>query len=179
MKKLHWRSLFLMVLLALLVMSAACSKKVMENQAATEPAVQPEPEPQVAEPAPEPVPVEAAPQDDGRDAFTATIIHFDFDSAALQPEAQELLRAKAQWLQGNSGMVTVRIEGHCDERGTEAYNLALGARRAEAVKQFMADMGIDATKLETTSYGEEKPLDSASNEAAWARNRRVAFGILP
>ena len=73
--------------------------------------------------------------------------------------------------------VTVTIEGHCDERGTNEYNLALGDRRAESAKRFLTDLGISATRLTTVSYGEERPVDPRHNEEAWAKNRRAHFVI--
>jgi len=73
--------------------------------------------------------------------------------------------------------VTITIEGHCDERGTNGYNLALGERRAESVKTFLADLGLEQSRLETISYGEERPLDRGHGEADWARNRRAHFLI--
>jgi len=103
-------------------------------------------------------------------------IHFDFDSSALQPMAREVLQRKADFL---FEMVdaSIIIEGHCDERGTEAYNIALGDRRAESAKAFLVDIGIDPSRLTSISYGEERPVDSASNAEAWAKNRRVHFVI--
>ena len=110
------------------------------------------------------------------EAFVNDDIHFDFDSSTLTPEAQEILKKKAQWLQDNPEKTTT-IEGHCDERGTNAYNLALGDRRAASAKAFMVDLGISASRLTTISYGEERPLDPGHNEAAWAKNRRDHFTI--
>jgi peptidoglycan-associated lipoprotein len=103
-------------------------------------------------------------------------VYFDFDDATLDEMAQELLRQKAMWLQENADTAVV-IEGHCDERGTNAYNLALGERRAEAVKTFLMDLGISEARLTTISYGEEKPVDMGQNEEAWAKNRRAAFAL--
>lgn len=107
-----------------------------------------------------------------RNMFMNEDIHFDFDSAIILFSAQDLLKEKARWLQENSD-VTVIIEGHCDERGTSAYNLALGDRRAESVKTFLIDLGIASSRLTTISYGEERPVDDASTEEAWAKNRRA------
>ncbi len=101
-------------------------------------------------------------------------IYFDFDDANLSEQAQELLKQKAMWLQDNPD-ATVTIEGHCDERGTNAYNLALGERRAESVKAFLVNLGISDMRLTTISYGEEKPIDMGHDEEAWAKNRRAAF----
>jgi len=109
-----------------------------------------------------------------REAFVNENIHFDFDKSTLTPAAREILRAKAMWLRDNADTAVV-IEGHCDERGTTEYNLALGDRRAKAAKDFLVDMGISASRLSTISYGEERPLDPASNETAWAKNRRAQF----
>jgi peptidoglycan-associated lipoprotein len=110
------------------------------------------------------------------DAFVNDDVHFDFDSSTLTPEAQEILKKKAQWLQDNSEKKTT-IEGNCDERGTNAYNLALGDRRAASAKAFLVDLGISASRLTTISYGEERPIDPGHNEAAWAKNRRDHFTI--
>jgi len=101
-------------------------------------------------------------------------IHFDFDQFTLSAEARDLLAANAAYLQANPG-VRVKIEGHCDERGSDEYNLALGERRAQAAKDYLVTLGVAADRLETISYGEELPLDSSSNETAWAKNRRAEF----
>jgi peptidoglycan-associated lipoprotein len=103
-------------------------------------------------------------------------IYFDFDSVRLTPEAQERLTRKAQWLRANLA-ATVTIEGHCDNRGTNEYNLALGEGRAQSAKQYLVDLGIDPSRLNTISYGEERPLESAQTEGAWAKNRRAHFVI--
>jgi peptidoglycan-associated lipoprotein len=109
-----------------------------------------------------------------KNSFLNESIHFDFDSAVLNYQAQELLKQKAAWLRANPSENVV-IEGHCDERGTNAYNLALGERRAESARSFLINLGISAARLTTISYGEEKPLDPGHNEEAWAKNRRDAF----
>lgn len=103
-------------------------------------------------------------------------IHFEFDSIRLAPIAQEILTQKAAWLRANPG-AKVTIEGHCDSRGTNEYNLALGEGRAQSAKAFLVDLGIDPARLTTTSYGEERPLDRAQTEEAWAKNRRAHFVI--
>lgn len=101
-------------------------------------------------------------------------IHFAFDSSALSAEAKELLKKKAQWLKENP-TVTVTIEGHCDERGTTEYNLALGERRASAVQSYLRDLGIGGFRMDIVSFGEERPLDPGQTEAAYAKNRRAQF----
>ena len=167
MKTSHWVVLFI----AVMMVATGCSKTVMENQATTENP----PEIAQAEPAePEPAPQV---QDDGRMKFIDQAVLFDFDSAVLRPGAQTLLQEKAAWLKANSSVPLVLIEGHCDERGTEAYNMALGAKRAESVKNFLLDLGVDNKILDTQSFGEEKPAVQGHDEAAWSQNRRASFVI--
>ena len=97
-------------------------------------------------------------------------INFDFDSSSLTPVARSLLSDNLLCFTTGGG--TVRISGHSDERGTTAYNLALGQRRADAVQRWMATQGVPASRLNTVSWGEERPVDTGHNESAWARNRR-------
>jgi peptidoglycan-associated lipoprotein len=104
-------------------------------------------------------------------------IYFEFDSIRLDPEAQEILRKKAEYMKSNPG-VRVTIEGHCDNRGTNEYNLALGDRRAHSAKVFLLDLGINESRMRTVSYGEERPIDPGENEEAWSRNRRAHFVII-
>jgi peptidoglycan-associated lipoprotein len=111
-----------------------------------------------------------------REMFENEDVFFEFDSASLTAEAQEILRAKAEWLRDNPG-VRVLIEGHCDERGTNEYNLALGDRRAYSSKAFLTDLGIDDARISIISYGEERPIASGASEEAWAKNRRAHFVI--
>ena len=111
-------------------------------------------------------------------AFVNEDVHFAFDSSLLDVDAERILEQKAAWLQDN-GDATVQIEGHCDERGTSAYNLALGERRANSVQEYLTVLGVDPSRLSTISYGEEQPLDPGHDEAAWSRNRRARFVILP
>ncbi len=111
-----------------------------------------------------------------RDKFQNEDIHFEFDKSRLLPEAQDILRDKAQFLMANPDVLVI-IEGHCDERGTNEYNMALGDRRASSAKSFLVDLGIAGQRLTTISYGEEKPLDPGHSEEAWAKNRRAHFVI--
>ena len=101
-------------------------------------------------------------------------VYFDFDSAVLRDDARKTLDEDISWLKTNPN-VRVQIEGHCDERGTEEYNLALGERRANAAKQYLIKNGIDASRLFTISYGESRPVDPGHSETAWAKNRRAQF----
>ena len=111
-----------------------------------------------------------------RAVFENEDIQFEFDSIRLSSEAQEILRKKAQWLKANPA-ARVTIEGHCDNRGTNEYNLALGDRRAHSAQVFLIDLGIAESRVQTISFGEERPIDTADNEAAWAQNRRAHFVI--
>jgi len=106
-------------------------------------------------------------------AKVGNTVFFDFDSAALSYDAQVTLSRQAAFLQLNPEAVVV-IEGHCDERGTREYNLALGDRRASAARDFLLAKGIDAARIRTVSYGKERPAMLGSNEEAWAKNRRAA-----
>jgi len=117
---------------------------------------------------------EAAKIEAARNQFVMEDIFFDFDSFAILPEAQDILSSKAEWLQSNPD-ISVTIEGHCDERGTIEYNLALGDRRAQSAKDFLINLGIAESRLNTISYGEERPVVPDSNEDAWAKNRRAHF----
>jgi peptidoglycan-associated lipoprotein len=112
-----------------------------------------------------------------RDDFMSRDVHFAFNSFTLSGGAKALLEQKAQWLSANPE-VAAQIEGHCDERGTIAYNLALGERRANAVRQYLVALGVSPSRLTSISYGEEFPLDPGHNEEAWAQNRRAHFAIL-
>ena len=103
-------------------------------------------------------------------------VFFGYDSSDLDSDALELLQDQVAWLKQNSD-VSVTIEGHCDERGTREYNLALGERRALEVRDFFIVKGVSGKKIRVVSFGEEKPLKSASNEKAWAENRRVEISL--
>lgn len=104
-------------------------------------------------------------------------IHFAFDSYELRVEARQELKKKAEIMDRYPGIDLV-IEGHCDERGTDEYNLALGERRARAAYEFLVLLGIDPDRLRILSYGEERPLDPGHNEEAWAKNRRCEFRVV-
>jgi len=108
--------------------------------------------------------------------FESEDIYFEYDKATLLPAARELLKKKAQWLRANPDSI-ILIEGHCDDRGTNEYNLALGERRARNAKTYLTDLGISSSRLTTISYGEERPVDPGQTEEAWAKNRRAHFEI--
>lgn len=103
-------------------------------------------------------------------------VSFNFDSAALSEPARATLRGNADWLKANPSS-RVQIEGHCDERGAADYNMALGAKRAQAAMDYLATLGIVANRMSTISYGEEIPVCKESTEACWTRNRRARFVV--
>ncbi len=169
------------VVLALMV-TAGCSSQ----RAVTSPEVR---QSQVTPPPPPPSPVTkvpsgpvtpmvpAAPSGYGFDQWqTGPLgdVFFDFDSTVLGSAAQEQLNQNAAWLEKNA-LSKARIEGHCDSRGTSEYNLALGERRASTAKEYLVRLGVASSRLETISFGEERPFDSGQGENAWAKNRRAHF----
>ena len=103
-------------------------------------------------------------------------IGFNFDSAALSDSARATLRANADWLKANSS-ARIQIEGHCDERGEASYNMALGAKRAQAALDYLATLGVAANRMSTISYGEEIPVCKEKTEECWAKNRRARFVV--
>lgn len=117
------------------------------------------------EPAPPPPKIELVKLED---------IHFEFDRYTLSPESRRILSGHAKTLKEDPE-VRILIEGHCDDRGTQEYNLALGQRRAQAAKDYLLNSGVDPARITVISYGEERPLDPGSTEAAWSRNRRAHF----
>ena len=110
-------------------------------------------------------------------AALATMIHFDYDKADVRPDDAAILDAKVALLQQNANL-RIRVHGHCDERGSDEYNLALGNRRATMVKQYLVNHGIDASRIETQSWGEERPIAQGATEEAWSQNRRAEFEII-
>ena len=164
MQKKMWLVIVLLLVVPVLMFTFGCQKKVVTEAKAPAPA-----------PAPGMAPAPAAPQ-----AASAMImqedIYFDFDKSTLKPAAQDNLMKKAAWLRDNPN-ATLTIEGHCDERGTNEYNLALGDRRADSAKAFLVDLGIAASRLTTVSYGEERPVCTQHTEECWAKNRRDHFVV--
>ncbi|OQX62551.1 MAG: peptidoglycan-associated lipoprotein [Desulfococcus sp. 4484_241] len=185
-KKRFFAGLVTLCVVCALLFTVSCTKpKVKEESATMEtvealPAQETEKAAQAEQSAAEQSAAEqeavAAEQAAAREAFVNEDIHFDFDKATLTSEAREILKRKAKWLEENPD-ASIVIEGHCDERGTTEYNLALGDRRAKAARDFLVDLGISASRIDTISYGEERPLDPGHNEAAWAKNRRAHFVI--
>jgi len=104
-------------------------------------------------------------------------IYFDFDRYDLSADARTILRTNADWLKNNP-IARVEIEGHCDDRGTNEYNLALGAKRAQAAREYLVTLGVASSRLSTISYGEEIPVCKEATESCWGQNRRSRFVIL-
>ncbi len=119
---------------------------------------------------------QAGPVDETAPVLVADTVYFDYDKASLRPEAPPVLGKVAEWMQQH-GDKKVRIAGHADERGTREYNLALGDRRAMAVRSYLISLGVPAQRLDTVSYGKERPAVVGSNEEAWAKNRRAVAEI--
>jgi len=152
---------------------AGCSKDKEVAESAPPPPPPPPAEAPASTPPPQeapPPPSEPAVQDQLKDVF------FDYDAANLSSEAQGTLDADGKVLMDNAS-VNVQIEGHCDERGTVEYNLALGDRRAQSAKDYLVRYGVPASRLSTVSYGEERPFATGADEAAWAQNRRAHFVV--
>ncbi len=184
MRKHIWMVLALLIVVPAMLFATSCAKQAVDSGQST---TQPEPTSTdtADDDAAEKARMEAerikAEEEEraraaAREAFTNEDIYFEFDSASLLPAAQDMLSKKAGYMLAMSGL-SVTIEGHCDERGTDAYNMALGERRAEAAKAFLTNLGVNPSQITTISYGEERPVDMGKNEASWAKNRRAHFEI--
>ena len=114
---------------------------------------------------------------ENREALQADTLYFDFDSSVVKPSQESKVAAVAEYLKGNAA-AAVKVEGHCDERGTEEYNRALGTRRALAVREALVRAGIDPTRVDTISFGKDRPAVPGHDEAAWSKNRRAEFVVL-
>lgn len=110
----------------------------------------------------------------GDDLLSKRVIYFDYDSSVIKDQARDIIRAHAEYLAQNS-RVSITLEGHCDERGTREYNLALGERRANAVRDLLLVMGASRSQIRTTSFGEERPVAFGHDESSWSQNRRAQF----
>lgn len=169
--------------LAALVLVVACSPKPKPEPPPPPPAT---PTPTVVTleptPAPTPRPTPRSAEDDIKamslDRVSSYLkpVFYDYDKADLRADSRDVLAANAAWLKGHSS-VLVTIEGHCDERGTAQYNLALGDRRANAAKEYLVSLGIEAGRVKTVSYGKERPFATGHDEDSWAKNRRGHFVV--
>jgi peptidoglycan-associated lipoprotein len=139
------------------------------------PPVQPPPvvavETTKVEPPPTPPPVPPPPP------LTLTTIHFDFDKFNLRPDARDIMAQNADAMSKHAGAV-IKIEGHCDERGSEAYNMALGEKRASTARDYLTNYGVAKDKITVISYGKSRPVDNGHDESAWAKNRRADFIVI-
>jgi peptidoglycan-associated lipoprotein len=193
-----WGSRLMVVGLALLV-SAACAKRPAMTQTVAPPptgaavtappapvapvtpppAPTPAPPPPVATAPPAPAPAPAPPRPapaEFKSIAELKDVFFAFDRHAITAEGAQTLDVSAEWLKANPSALLL-VEGHCDERGTNAYNLALGERRARAAQEYLVKRGVPATRITTITYGEERPTCSELTEACWARNRRAHFVV--
>ncbi|RME15358.1 MAG: peptidoglycan-associated lipoprotein Pal [Bdellovibrio sp.] len=157
------RSILLVILATTFMFDISCSSKKKKAEEGNVP-------PAAVETVPETFDINGS--DSGKIPGLYTV-HFEFDSSRLTPEAKRLLEKNAKWIKEKN--VSVQIEGHCDKRGSAEYNLALGQRRAEAVKNYLVSLGVPAKKLTTISYGKEKLLAYGDTEADHAKNRRANF----
>jgi peptidoglycan-associated lipoprotein len=114
---------------------------------------------------------------DGQPKYMLDTVYFDFDSSEIRSDQLNALERNLAWMKQNPG-APLRIEGHCDERGTEEYNLALGDHRADSVREWLVRHGVDSSRLQSVSKGELDPADPGHGEAAWSKNRRAEFLVL-
>jgi len=188
------RSRIALVLVLSMLLTTACAKRPALTEVAAPPptgaavTAPPAPAPPVAPPPAAPPPVAAAPPAPSAPAPAPPRsapaefrphpelgdVFFDFDRYAIKPDAARTLDASIAWLKANPSAL-VLIEGHCDERGTNAYNLVLGERRAKAAHEYLVSRGVAAARIETISYGEERPECTERSEKCWSRNRRAHF----
>jgi peptidoglycan-associated lipoprotein len=162
-------SIILMLLLVIpaMMMTVSCQKKAISE---TKPVVEEKPAP------PPPPPAGASEEEQAIATIQQEDVYFEFDKSTLTPVAQETLTRKADLLRKFANL-SVTIEGNCDERGTNEYNLALGDRRAESAKAFLVQLGIEASRMTTISYGEERPVCTEHTEECWAKNRHDHFAV--
>ncbi|MCG6964015.1 MAG: peptidoglycan-associated lipoprotein Pal [Acidobacteria bacterium] len=179
-----------LVLAAVGLMATACSSsrpqapvETVAQQPVVHPTATPIPEESVTQPTTEPVPSVAVHEELPEDLKELNRrgylkdVFFDTDSYALKPEARETLATDAAWMSQHPS-IKILIEGHCDERNTREYNLALGQRRADATRDYLVFLGVSPDRIQTISYGEERPFALGHNEAAWQLNRRAHFVIV-
>ena len=154
--------------IAVAVMLAACSTKKEQAAGTTAAATPPAAATRPSGPAPDSI--------EYFNTVVGNLVQFEYDKAELTPAAQAILRGQASWLNQNPSR-TVTIEGHCDERGTREYNLGLGERRSNSVKQYLVSLGLSAGRVKTISYGKERPVCVSSDEACWSKNRRGVSAV--
>lgn len=171
----HFRySMVSVFLLGLIVLLSACSKKDVVSD---EPVINPSDLDTAGSADTSGGAMTGNAGDAGLGSSELTTVYFAYDSYSLTSEARNALKNNADWLKQNAS-ARVQIEGHCDERGTNEYNMALGDRRANAVRNYLSRMGVESSRMDVISYGEERPSDSGHDEGAWSRNRRAVFVVL-
>jgi peptidoglycan-associated lipoprotein len=172
MRRSPWTLILLIAALTLALTSGCSSRKKVSGG----PEPPPPPETQTeAPPVETPPPPPTTPPSTEEDAqANLNDAYFDYDDASLRDDAKAALEHNAKFMEGRNG-VNVVVEGHCDERGSVEYNLALGEKRARAAKEYLTTYGINASRITTISYGKERPFDPGHTEDAWAKNRRAHF----
>ena len=172
----QWMHGLFILALALIVAGCASTPETEPVEPTPEPVVTPEPTPAPVAPPPEQPAFneDMVPYVPGTNRLLPRTFYFDFDRAVIEPDDLAALEMHATVLRNNRDRAVV-IEGHCDERGTREYNLALGERRSDAIRTYLTSAGVSPRQIETVSYGEERPEDPGHNEAAWARNRRAVM----
>jgi peptidoglycan-associated lipoprotein len=184
MKKTGWLAIALVMIVTPMLFTASCAKKAVQIQpapttqrevpkASDRSAAEAEQARRLTE---DRLRAEASAREAAAWAFVNENIRFAFDSSVLSDQAKQILKSKAEYLSTNPG-VTATVEGHCDDRGTGDYNMALGELRAQSVKNFLVDLGISANRLNTISCGEERPIAMGQDEGSWTKNRRAQFVI--
>ena len=188
-KHITWKVIFVVLILGLLMFTGCAEKKsVVTSDAAQKQEIAPAP---AAKPSEQQDVVTSKDKSEWREAAAeksidlekmaktespVSDINFDFDSFSIRPDAREILKINANYFMKNR-VSSIVVEGHCDERVTAEYNMALGERRAQETKNYLVNLGIKEAIIRTVSFGEENPLDPASNEEAWAKNRRAHFVV--
>jgi peptidoglycan-associated lipoprotein len=180
--------LSILLILMLVALVGACKKQepIMPPEAPVEEPPPPPPPPPPkevepdfpTEPIAEPEPTRSELIDQWNESGVLATIYFAFDSSELSEAALQTLRENAEWLRAHADLNVV-AQGHCDERGTIEYNLALGERRAGSVREYLTSLGLDRARMRIITYGEERPVDPGHTETAWAKNRRAAFLLEP
>lgn len=173
------RSAWKRALLAVLSLSVIAVLGCSSAKKSTQPTPQPEPikPEQVVKPEPvTPKPQPPAPEPRPKEAVVLGTVYFDYDKYDLRPAARDILSENARVLR-NRTEVRVEIQGHCDERGTIEYNLALGEKRARNVMDYLVSLGVNRSQLSIISYGKERPVDPRHSEDAWSKNRRAEFVV--
>jgi peptidoglycan-associated lipoprotein len=162
------------VLAMMLMLGAGCAKKTVESQPQVQPATAEKGGGVQGEDLEAAAKKKAMQQ--AMDTITNERIYFDFDKFELKAESKEVLKKKAELLKKYPNF-KVLVEGHCDERGTEEYNLGLGEKRAKAAMEFLVIQGVDVSRLKIVSYGEERPVCTEKTESCWSKNRRDEFKV--